>query len=1440
MLRKQSKIYCLFLLILFINSLIYYSEIKGEEHSVNKKDDLESASPTSTNAENIPNLPGIVDSINTSGSFKLRAFFTQDNFVDIDENGYVYEWEDYNDVRYNGEDSIYAKFRQYTGSSDPDIFWPPVDTYQQLRSESLINGEHINSTVFSPVFNFNTKIQGKIFFLVHGDVWPSFTANWILKITLDLFNSTDKTTIYVTSTENHFDDTPNQGTTFEANIAKAVTIPAGFRLRLTYEVMRDSGTPEGNVEIRTGEVNLGLNLPWIVNDINNTYDKTYALHNFRSTLGIQLLMYEESFPTIDLTGFTNNTIYSDSTNATITVSDSILNNYKWDSDSFAEFTSPYIVSLPETQGWHTLTIKAEDYYVNIIEDSFIVGYDSSPTTVILESPANNSLVTDGQTLNFSVYGVTENPYYEWDKIAPQYTLLGPAYDIYLSTDFNDLHNLTIYATTDFGLEKFVYFFEFDNSVPVISLKNVVNDTDQPPFKNIDVEITDRSDLEILYKWDENSNSTWAPIEGDTYRTYLPASGEYHFLYIYAEDSFNLSSKAVYRFNTSAFTLLVDLKTMVNGSYYFGNDIVEVTIVNYNLPCKYKWGNNPLSIGTVIDNTLNLSGGDALSQNPGTYWLTIIVYDLQHLQCEFVFKFIVDREKPTIIQAPTDPDYNDLRFLQATTLSFTIADNWTIADQIEIYLSLDNAANVTYSAIINYYLGSVEEGLHNLTIIAIDIAGNSYKYFITFTIDISSPGVSVTIDNLATLLDGSRYVPADTTVTVVLTDDDLIINSYYSWNSSDYLSFTDNFTLPSTEGFAALIIKANDSLGNYRTRTYWLIIDNTSPYITLKFINNESKINLETALRFNIEDLSNNTVDLITTEWNLDAGPSIKDETDFTVYLIGLYLTHTEANLTIYSRDVVGNERTHVYLFYLDFTAPVYELVGLTNNSYVRGNSTIDFNVISNDLSSFYYSWDNNPDLTSLNDPWDLLVPLDDGVHKLYIFLEDDTGGGLFTNSIEANYVFIVDDLSIDYITPNDFTDNYNHTMFYGENFTITVNITDRWANDEIENVSFAVIKEDALLNLSVDVRNITNTEYLITIFGTNVTNDQLTSIEVRFWQTIGNNHSVSVNLRVDKLNGYIVILSTSKTIIFGENFTLTLQLFDNLNDSSQEILYISVDGNDQDIFYTCIDEANQIYQITFNTRFFVEEEGEHSFTVHIEANFYSSTINSDVLQVIVPSGLSLQWIIIIIALAVLFSLVMGFVIYRVVRARPFEELMCKVSEEDIKANMETMSPGVILSIFDQKKGPIPLVGDHALDSPLYNHRMRIGVENFLLKISDQAYSSLGFEEHDERRRTGSINLPNEDMVAFIHGIQLANPAMRGGFENLSLIVLADKEVGGFLLANQEFLFLEIDELKAALQDKKALPEIETLLTKIRERSLIIMIAVQKNAKKDKNSKEEYQ
>ncbi|MHA1555591.1 MAG: hypothetical protein ACTSPM_01520, partial [Candidatus Heimdallarchaeota archaeon] len=682
---------------------------------------------------------------------------------------------------------------------------------------------------------------------------------------------------------------------------------------------------------------------------NDTFDNTYYLGNQIESFGMQLYMYQDSYPIVDITGFTNNTIYYESTNATITISNSVSDKYKWDSDSFTSFGTSVEISLPETMGNHTLLIESSDFFDNVVQVRFVVGYDTSQYNVVLHSPTNNSIITDGQLLNFTITDVIFASY-EWDKNDVQFLFNAP-YDIYPNQGFNGIHNLTIQTTDDFGSTETVYFFNFDNTAPAISLENVLNETQQPLGKNIDVKITDESDIDVLYKWDSDSFADWTTkVSGNIWRTTLPTSEGWHNLTVYANDTFGHDVSTLYSFYTNTTYLLVELTNMVNSSYYLGGDIVEITIINDNDTVKYFWGNDAPKDGVPDgNNILTLSGIDVLSSTPGTYSLTVWVGDAVNVLHEFVFVFTVDQEAPTIIQSVAGPNYNQSRFLDSTVLSFTIDDNWTLTENMEIYISINGEDNQTFSQPLNYYLNSLSEGLHNLTIIAYDTAGNYYRYYIEFTIDISSPVITISsISGLATLPDSSNYVPADSEVTCAITDADPTFNNYYSWNESSYISFDDTFTLPSIEGTATLVIYSNDTLGNDALESLTITIDNTHPTVSLNFIQNNSKINEDTLLNFKVEDFSDDTIDIITSQWNLE-GSASPENIDFSATLSIQYLDETEASITIFTEDIVGNSYTILYKFFLDFEPPNYELNGITNDTYVRGNTILDFNVLSADL-----------------------------------------------------------------------------------------------------------------------------------------------------------------------------------------------------------------------------------------------------------------------------------------------------------------------------------------------------------------------------------------------------------------------------------------------------------------------------------------------------------
>jgi hypothetical protein len=1575
MLKKRTIYVSFFMLMICFSTFLYFDGILGKIDPIilPDSDDIDSY-------EIIPDLeieevkidPPDDPTTNISGDYKTVAYFTQDSFVNLDENGYSFEWEKYDDVKDDAANFRAVDLLQHNDSANPSIFWHPLDSWGQLRSTQLIDGHRMNSTVFSPAFDFDTHIQGNVYFMVSGDTWYSASSDWYLRITLGHFNPSTGETSYLTSTQGYFDDTKNHpdgrnitsnnwnGWVYEATLPSSTIIPAGHRLRAIFECMLTSASYTGPTErcqIRSGISTYSVE--WNVDSSNNTYDNYYLIQNSLESIGMQVLMYQENYPTIDLTGLVNNTIYSEETNGTLTISsDAILSRYKWDSDSYTPFTSPTVISLPSTASWHQLTVQAYDSFNNLAEAYYKIGYDPSVNDVILNSHLNNSFVNDGQTLDFSIFDAISVTY-EWDKSGTEISLTDP-YDILLDDGFTGQHQLTINYTDFYKSDLYEFFFTFDNAPPDISLFDLENETTQPQGKNIDVFIDEISTpIYVEYRWDSDAFTEWTPLTGSLYRTYLPIAPGWHNLTVFANDTLGNSDTVFYTFNTSTTLLKVELYNLVNNTYYQGGNIVEIAIENDNGTIIYnwdQWGSDTWKVGSTSGGIMTLSGDDALNTTAGKYFLTVIVGNSENLEVEFRFVFTVDKEKPTIIQLPTDDDYNGTRFLDTAILSFIIADNWTAIENLEIYYSFDGLDNQTLYNPYQIYLVSLPDGSHNLTIIAIDIAGNYYQYYITFIVDTTYPYLPFNIIG-DVYYDGYRYAPPGAQVNALATDADPGVRSFYSWSGGEYIEYIGFFFLPLSEEHDRLYIKANDTLGNTRYRSYWITLDDTPPTITLNFLANNTNINDLAPIEFEIDDFRDESVKYREYKWLIDDDPTIIYENDFEVFLRPQHITNasiTEAIISLTARDALNLEYSCTYRFILDYVAPSVNLISTTNESYISGGEILEFSVPSSDIASFSYKWDVDENFQEITgDPWYVPAPFEDGNRTLNLLLADNTSMGIYPNYAEYTFVFILDDIEINYVTPNDFDTDYEVTMKYGEEFNFSINVVDRVNQTEIEDLKINIIREHPLINLSVNFLAYNDTlyngtNYNFTILATNITNSAYSYIEIELYQFTFNKQIIRVYVKVDRQEGHLLVLDAPESVIYEDDITIEFQLRDYSNITGQTLEYFALDGITSGFTYQLIDPVNYIYTLTFGSDDFFTSKGPKTYVFYVESNFYFgirndsnslsitiqaipitisididnteviygtdlvasatllradstaitlqnvtfmfeihykngsimernittitnleglATVNLEITQDIdyviaevvylggdyydsvsdqfdleiyaISAGLSLQTILIIVGGIVLLIIVLSFVIYRVAKPKPFEDLLEKVTEVDISENMTKMSPGVILSIFDQTKGPIPLIQNQSFDNEKYIRRMRIGVENFLLKISDQAYSSLGFEEHDQRRRIGSINLPNEDMIGFIHGIQLENKAVRGGFENLSLIVLADIEFGGFLLANQEFMFPEIDELIFALRAKKQLDEIEEYLAEIRKKSVIIMITASKNQKKDKKELEQY-
>ncbi|MCK4845136.1 MAG: hypothetical protein KAS95_05660, partial [Candidatus Heimdallarchaeota archaeon] len=641
---------------------------------------------------------GVLSSTTIEGNYALAGYFTHDQFTTLDDDGSVYVLEDFKDMRNKAALTVSSTFEMDT-TGDPT--WPDQeDTYMPLKDLNDLSPDTLSS-MFTPVYWESTLIKGKIHVLTH------ISTNYIgiidppqIKVSVSIFNPQDGNTTEIASYEEILPDDLSDlnQKIFELTLNDTYTIPAGNRLKLTFEGKMSDLSDLAIVGLDSSSKGSGL-YDWDITD--EVYSNSYTFNSYNRILGMQIYYKSATFPEITVSGITNSTYYYEEKNIDISVTGADECSYRWDLDNYTSFTDVASTSLPTTEGWHYLEVRASDSFNNTAIEVYEVGYDSTECYLILNDPINNSIIESESLLNFSTYGAN-SIICEWDKNGTEIELLSlPDYNLAVPIT-EGYHNLTLILNDIFVLEDYYYVFGIDANAPHISLVNLLNDTSiiYAAGKMLEVNITDFSpNVEVNYKWDDDSFLPWTPSEGTIYRTYLPDTFGYHNLTITAEDQFGLLSTNFYMFNVSTETLLVELRTMLNESWYYGGDTIEVTVSGTNNTLIFSWdGNsfqdgNPFLIGGQI---LTLDGVNALSTDINYYhYLTIIVGSIDNEEKSFVFEFKIDTENPVIDSSILD--YNNNRFKNSDTFIFIISDNATLTDKLLVLISIDGNQNITLNS-----------------------------------------------------------------------------------------------------------------------------------------------------------------------------------------------------------------------------------------------------------------------------------------------------------------------------------------------------------------------------------------------------------------------------------------------------------------------------------------------------------------------------------------------------------------------------------------------------------------------------------------------------------------------------------------------------------------------------------------------------------------------
>jgi len=330
--------------------------------------------------------------------------------------------------------------------------------------------------------------------------------------------------------------------------------------------------------------------------------------------------------------------------------------------------------------------------------------------------------------------------------------------------------------------------------------------------------------------------------------------------------------------------------------------------------------NSTDIGSLNESTLKIwRHNGTWSQVGGTNGVDEINnYVYANITSFSIFAPIIvfDQAPPNItMTTPQNTSYNN------STISLNVSANETIDTW---WYSLDGgASNNTFTP--NTTI-TASEGANSLIVYANDTIGNENSSTIAFTVDTTSPTISIALPQNTTY--------GSSTISLNVTADEAIDTWWYTLDGgATNNTFTPNTTITGSEGANTLTVYANDTIGNENSSTIAFTVDTTSPTISISSPVNSS---INTISTVNLNVTAN---EAISSWWySIDGGAN----TSFTPNITLSSLSNALHTLIVYANDTIGNLNSTSVVFTVDTTAPIITVYSPQNQSY--NTPVIDLNV----------------------------------------------------------------------------------------------------------------------------------------------------------------------------------------------------------------------------------------------------------------------------------------------------------------------------------------------------------------------------------------------------------------------------------------------------------------------------------------------------------------
>ncbi len=689
--------------------------------------------------------------------------------------------------------------------------------------------------------------------------------------------------------------------------SQTATIAASDNVAIASQTCRlNSGTPAAcTTSFATGVLTVGT----------NTITVVAADTSGNVTTQTATIFVDQTAPSVAISGLTSPTNSTASQTATIAASDNVAiasQTCRLDSGANTACTTSYATGVM-TAGTHTITVVATDTAGNVTTQTATIVVDTTvPTLSIsgLTTPTNSTAsqtatITAGDNLALSTVTCRVDSGATTSCIGGTYAT---------GTLSAGTHTLTAIATDTAGNQTTqTATIVVDQTNPTLSISGLTSPTSSSSSQTATITAADNVALSTV-TCRVDSGATTSCI-GGTYATGTLTAGSHTITVIATDTSGNQTTQTatIVVDQTAPNVAISGLTTPTNST---ASQTATITasdnVALASQTCRLDSGANTACTTSFATGALTA----------GTHTITVIATDTVGNSTTQTATIVVDQTLPTVaISGLTSPTNSGA----GQTATITTTDNVAIASQT---CRLDSGANTACTT--SFATGALSAGTHTITVIATDTAGNQRTQTATIVVDQTAPSLAISGLTSPTNSTSSQTATITASDNIALSTVTCRVDSGATTSCIGGSYATGTLTA----GSHTITVIATDTSGNQTTQTATVVVDTSSPVVTITPPTSPTASSASQNIAFTATD--NGTITLV--ECRIDSGSFAPCTSPFATG------TLTAGSHSVYVRatDNAANQTTQSVTIVVDQTGPAVTISGLISprNSTASQTATI--------------------------------------------------------------------------------------------------------------------------------------------------------------------------------------------------------------------------------------------------------------------------------------------------------------------------------------------------------------------------------------------------------------------------------------------------------------------------------------------------------------------